>query len=73
MSDLHDDIKALSDDLIADAERLQAIESEKAALAPDDPRLTELAAEAEAIARRMGPKATAEREMTDQRLDSAGR
>ena len=72
MSDLDDDIKATSEDLIADAERLQAIESEKATLPLDDPRLTELAVEAEAIARRMGPKATAEREMTDQRVDSAG-
>jgi hypothetical protein len=72
MSDLDDDIKATSEDLTADAERLQAIEAEKATLPPDDPRLAELAVEAEAIARRMGPKATAEREMTDQRVDSAG-
>jgi hypothetical protein len=70
VSDLESDIQAVSDDLIADAERLQALESEKAALPPDDPRVAELAAESEAIARRMGPKATAEREMTDQRVDS---
>jgi hypothetical protein len=62
MSD-RDDLKATEDDLVADAARLKAIETEKQGLELADPRLAELSAEAETIARQMVPKTVAEREL----------
>jgi hypothetical protein len=43
MSEIEEDIQALSDDLVADAERVAAIEEEKSQLDPGDPRTEELA------------------------------
>jgi hypothetical protein len=50
VADVEKDLKATSRDLVADAARLQAIETEKAALDPSDPKVLELSREAEAIA-----------------------
>jgi hypothetical protein len=58
------DMKATRDDLLADARRLEEIELEKAALEPDDPRVTELSREAEALARGMVPKTVAQTELS---------
>ena len=63
MTDAGDDLRATSEDVAADAERLRQIEERKQALPPDDPELIELSAEAERIARRLVPKTVAQKEL----------
>ena len=61
--DLESDIQATAEDVAADATDLQAIEAEKAALDPDDPRALQLASQAEQLAHGIASKTTAEREL----------
>jgi hypothetical protein len=61
MDPLEEDLRATAGSIEADADRLAAIEDEKKLLGSDDPRLLELSAEAESIARRLLPKTVAER------------
>jgi hypothetical protein len=61
-----DDIRATAEDLAADAQRIEEIELAKGHLDVDDPRMMELSAESERIARRMVPKTVAERELVDE-------
>lgn len=61
MDPLEEDLRATAGSIEADADRLAAIEDEKKLLGSDDPRLLELSAEAELIARRLLPKTIAER------------
>ena len=68
MSDLDNDLRATAEDIAADAARLAAIEEEKARLGTDDPRLLELSAEGEEIARRLVPKTAAESELAGEAL-----
>ena len=68
MSDLDSDLRATAEDIAADAARLTEIENEKARLGTDDPRLVELSAEGEAIARRLVPKTVAERELATEAM-----
>lgn len=70
MSDLERDLRATAEDIAADAARLQTIEEEKARLDPSDPRVVELSAESERLARRLVPKTAAERELADAAQDS---
>ncbi len=63
MSDLDDDLRATADSIAADAERLAAIEIEKESLDAADPRMVELSAESQQLARRLVPKTTAELEL----------
>ena len=63
MAELHDDLRATADSIAGDAERLAAIEEEKATLADDHPRLVELSLEAAHIARQLIPKTAAELEL----------
>ncbi len=63
MTDAGDDLRATSEDVAADAERLRQIEERKQALPPDDPELIELSAEAERIARGLVPKTVAQKEL----------
>jgi hypothetical protein len=72
VSDLENDLRATAEDIAADAARLTAIEDEKTRLGSDDPRLVELSAEGEAIARRLVPKTVAERELADEALATDG-
>jgi hypothetical protein len=65
MTELEDDLKATAADIAADASELQAIEEEKTRLAADDPRMSRLARLGERIARRILPKAAAQRELAD--------
>jgi hypothetical protein len=58
-----DDLRATSEDVVADAERLRRIEERKQALPADDPELIELSAEAERIARGLVPKTVVQREL----------
>ena len=63
MSEREDALQATTEDLIADAQELQALELQKASMAPDDPRQDALAAEAVELVRDMVPKAAAQREI----------
>lgn len=63
MDEIHDDLRATADAIANDAERLTAIEEEKATLADDHPRLVELSREAQQIARNLVPKTAAETEL----------
>lgn len=65
LSDLETDLKATAEDIAADAAQLKALEEEKAGLEPEDPRVQELSAKSERLARRLVPKTVAEREITD--------
>ncbi len=64
MDDAEEDLRATADAIATDAERLAAIEAEKATLDIADPRMAELSAEAETISRKLVPKTVAERELT---------
>jgi hypothetical protein len=66
VSSTADDIRATAQDLAADAHRIEEIELAKGHLDVDDPRMTDLSAESERIARRMVPKTVAERELVDE-------
>jgi hypothetical protein len=70
--DLEGDLRATADDIAADAAQIKAIEDEKATLDPEDPRLQELSAKGEQLARRLVPKTVAEREITDAIGDASG-
>jgi hypothetical protein len=70
MSDVKGDLRATSEDIAADAARLQTIEEEKATLDPADPRVVELSAESERLAQRLLPKTAAERELADAAQES---
>lgn len=61
MDPLEEDLRATAGSIEADADRLAAIEDEKKLLGAEDPRLLELSAEAELIAKRLVPKTVAER------------
>lgn len=63
MSELEDDLHATADSIAADAERLSAIEDEKAVLEADDPRMIELSTEGERLARGLVPKTSAETQL----------
>jgi hypothetical protein len=73
MSERDDALRATTDDLIADAEELEALERRKASLEPDDPRQDALAVKAEALVRTMVPKAAAQREIVSGPEDDPGR
>jgi hypothetical protein len=60
MSEIHDDLNAVSADLAADADRLKAIELEKQSLTPGNERIAELSAEADELLRRMTLKGRSE-------------
>jgi hypothetical protein len=56
-------IRATAEDLIADADDLKAIERQKAAMDPNDPRLPALAEDAQDLVDDMATKAAAQREV----------
>jgi hypothetical protein len=70
MPDLEQDLRATEEDIAADSMRLAALEHEKADLDGGDPRLAELSAEGERLARRIVPKTVAERDIVDELADS---
>jgi hypothetical protein len=72
VSELENDLRATTEDIAADAARLAEIEDEKGRLDADDPRLVELSAEGEAIARRLVPKTAAESELAGEALATDG-
>jgi hypothetical protein len=72
VSDLDEDLRATAEDIAADAARLTEIEEEKARLGTEDPRLLDLSAEGEEIARRLVPKTAAETELAGEALATDG-
>ena len=70
--ELEGDLKATAEDIAADAAQIQALEEEKADLDPDDPRVQELSAKSERLARQLVPKTVAEREITDAIGETSG-
>jgi hypothetical protein len=71
VSDNESDLRATAEDIATDSAKLTKIEIEKTHLDAHDPRVAELSAESEKIARRIVPKVVAEREIVDhvQRTD----
>jgi hypothetical protein len=69
MSELEDDLRAITEDLAADATELHAIEEEKAGLDPRDPRVDVLSEEGERLARGIVPKTVAERRLAAEARD----
>lgn len=65
MSDRMDDVQATSDALLADTERLHALEVEKRALDPASERFEELALEIEDLGTRVATMSTIEREIAE--------
>ena len=63
MADEDDDLKATVETITAESERLTDVEREKATLEPDDPRMTDLSAEAERLAQRLVPLTAAETDL----------
>lgn len=64
-SDEAQDLRATAEDLIRDAERVQAIEEQKLELPADDPKMVDLARESERIVQGMLPKAISETELAE--------
>ena len=61
--DLQSDFQATAEDIAADSEVLQDIETEKATLDATDPRVLELSEQAKALARGIVTKTTAQHEL----------
>lgn len=66
MDDSRDDLRATMDDVAADSDVLEAIEGEKKALEPGDPRIAELSEAAERVARGLLSKTQAERALVEE-------
>jgi len=60
LTELESDLRATAEGIEADAEHLQAIERQKAALRGDDPNVLELAKDAQAVAEEIEAKASIE-------------
>lgn len=72
MSEMEHDLRATAEDIAAEAADLASIEVEKTRLDVHDPRVADLSAESERIARRLVPKTTAERELVTEITSSDG-
>ena len=66
MPDLEDDLRATADSLVRDLDRMKALEQEKLSLDPTDPRVAELSAQIEELARRAQTTSAAQREIADE-------
>lgn len=66
MPDHEDDLRATEEAIISDAQRLQRLETEKAALDPADPRVDQLSAEVERVVEGLGDKAAIERQLSEE-------
>jgi hypothetical protein len=66
MPDARKDLRATSEAIQDDAERLAELEARKRTLVAADPQVEELSREIETLARVMADKATAERELSEE-------
>jgi hypothetical protein len=65
LSDTASALRATSDALLRDLERLAALEQEKRELSPDDPRMVEVAAQVESLALSVLGRTVRQRELTE--------
>jgi hypothetical protein len=66
MSNPRDDLRSTEESIRRDAERVKALEDEKAALDPADPRVEHLSEEIERLATVLQGKTAAERELVEE-------
>jgi hypothetical protein len=64
--DARDDLRATSDSILSDTERLASLEERKRRLDPADAEVLELSREIEALSVRLRQQATAEREIAEE-------
>jgi hypothetical protein len=64
-------LRATSDELIQDLERLASLEREKRQMTPDDPRMVAVASEVEALALRVLGRSVRQRQLTEDARDDA--
>ena len=72
MSEIEDDLRTTAEAIKADATRVQEIEQQKLELDGDDPRIPELAEEAEDVAERLLDEARIERALAAEQADAEG-
>jgi hypothetical protein len=72
VTEAREDLRATSEAIAADADRLVEIEKQKLGLEDDDPQLLVLSTEAERIVRALAPKAAAERELAEETVRDGG-
>jgi hypothetical protein len=66
MRDQRDDLRATEESVHRDAERIQTLEEEKAALDPADPRVDDLSEQVVRVTAGLHDKAVAERELSEE-------
>lgn len=66
MTDARDDLRATSESVRDDAQRLAELEARKLSLDPADPAVDELSREVQQLVRTIGHKAAAERELAEE-------
>jgi hypothetical protein len=66
MTDAREDLRATSEAIQDDAERIAGLEARKRSLDAADPEVVELSRQIEVLTRGMADKAAAERELTDE-------
>jgi hypothetical protein len=71
MSDRSDDLRSTEESIRQDAETVQGLEEQKAAIDPADARIGELSRRVEQLANGLKNKAAAERELSEE-IDGAG-
>jgi hypothetical protein len=64
--DAKDDLRATSESIQSDAERLAALEARKQTLDPEDPEVLALSQQVEELTLRIRQQATAEREIAEE-------
>lgn len=64
MSELKDDLRSTTEDITADAAKLQQIESKKGRMQPGDPSLVNLAKQAEDLGEQIAAKTSVELDLT---------
>jgi hypothetical protein len=73
MPNLHDDLRSTGEAVRADADEIERLEAEKAALDPADPRVNAISGRIEVLSRRLRDKAASERALSDEIEESTTR
>ena len=66
MPDARDDLRATSDSILSDTDRLATLEERKRALDPADPEVLALSVQIEELSVRLRQQATAERQIAEE-------
>ena len=72
MDDLAEDLRATTESIVHDAQRLREIELEKAGLDVDDPRLLDLSEEGRRLGERLARSTRAEEQLAQLAVDEDG-